>query len=222
MLAQRLAQPPHVAVHRGDLAVVVRLPVAVLGVGCGVFGRRPVRAVRRREPDGRQEGFRPRRLTADPLERDFHEYVRRVAFPRRHLPAVVVDILMANIHKLKSYGPKVTLHNFYTGTDVEIRLKPALSPQKNAEIYYRKYKNQFREIHVLEENIVDRENRLTELTEIEKLIAECESPKDLKQLKSRVSSKINSKSSCIILFLIILLMSLIVRDNFVDAFLILE
>ena len=56
-------------------------------------------------------------------------------------PEQIADILMANLHQVPARQKKVTLFDFYHEKDLEIKLNPELSPQKNAEQYYRKSKN---------------------------------------------------------------------------------
>lgn len=51
------------------------------------------------------------------------------------------DVLMANLHQLPTNVDNVTLFDFYQNAEREIKLKKDLSPQKNAEVYYRKAKN---------------------------------------------------------------------------------
>jgi len=63
------------------------------------------------------------------------------------------DLIMANLHNIKAHQPKVTLHNFYDDTLIEIKLKPSLSPQLNAEKYYKKAKSQKIELDRLQQNI---------------------------------------------------------------------
>ena len=63
----------------------------------------------------------------------------------------LADVLMANLHQVKEGQEEVTLDNFYTGQPVSIRLKRTLSPQKNAEVFYKKAKNQRIEIEKLKE-----------------------------------------------------------------------
>lgn len=49
------------------------------------------------------------------------------------------DILMANLHLIPAGARSVTLEDFYHGNEkTEIELDPALSPQENAEICYKK------------------------------------------------------------------------------------
>ena len=75
------------------------------------------------------------------------------------------DILMANLHVIQPGREQVTLTNFYTGQPVTIRLKPGLSPQKNAEAYYRKAKNKSVETDTLRGNINLKNRRIRELDE---------------------------------------------------------
>ncbi|MBC8154222.1 MAG: DUF814 domain-containing protein [Bacteroidetes bacterium] len=51
-------------------------------------------------------------------------------------------ILMANLHEVRERTDHVTLTDFYRDQPITIKLKPDLSPQKNAENYYRKSKNE--------------------------------------------------------------------------------
>ena len=85
-------------------------------------------------------------------------------------------ILMANLHQIPEKAEKIVLHNFYTEKDVSIKLKADLSPQKNAEWYYKKAKNQKIELEKLEENLQARslyldvlQNHLQNLEQIESL-----------------------------------------------------
>ncbi|MBK5279404.1 MAG: DUF814 domain-containing protein [Bacteroidia bacterium] len=95
------------------------------------------------------------------------------------------DLIMANLHNIKARQEKFLVDNFYAKNQlVEIKLKADLSPQKNAEVFYRKGKNQKIEIQKLKEAI---ERKEKELEKIQAQIAEIESSKDLKQL--RISSK---------------------------------
>lgn len=50
-------------------------------------------------------------------------------------------LIMANLHNIPPRAEKVTLEDFYNdGATVDIKLKPELSPQKNAEVFYQKQK----------------------------------------------------------------------------------
>jgi predicted ribosome quality control (RQC) complex YloA/Tae2 family protein len=71
------------------------------------------------------------------------------------------DILMANLHRIEAGAKSVQLENFYHDNDlVDIPLDKSLSPQKNAERYYRKSKNQVIEVDKLRESISKYEIKL--------------------------------------------------------------
>ena len=105
---------------------------------------------------------------------------------------VWADLIMANLHAIPPRAEKTTLANFYNNNHpVEIKLKHEYSPQKNAEIFYKKSKNQQIEINRLRKVLSDKER---EAEEIKKRIASIESASDLKTLRSLVTSlEINAK-----------------------------
>ncbi len=90
------------------------------------------------------------------------------------------DLIMANLHKIKTGEVKVIVEDFYNNQPIEIKLKRDLSPQKNAEVFYRKGKNQQIEIGKLKEAIARKEK---ELEKTKDLISEIESSTGLKQLR---------------------------------------
>lgn len=90
-------------------------------------------------------------------------------------------ILMANLHQIPEKAEKVVLHNFYTDKDITIRLKAELSPQKNAEWYYKKAKNQQIEVRKLEENL---QARSLYLDVLRNHLSNLEQIKTLKELRS--------------------------------------
>jgi predicted ribosome quality control (RQC) complex YloA/Tae2 family protein len=90
------------------------------------------------------------------------------------------DLIMANLQVIKQGQELITVTDFYTQTPVEIKLKKELSPQRNAEVYYRKSKNQQIEINQLKESIQLREAALAKL---EAALFEIESANDLKSLR---------------------------------------
>jgi len=77
-------------------------------------------------------------------------------------------ILMANIHQIPeppgARSPeRVELYDFYRDQPITIKLKPDLSPQKNAESYYRKAKNEKIEHTKIQEGIERREREAAEI-----------------------------------------------------------
>lgn len=82
----------------------------------------------------------------------------------------IANVLMANLHIIPAKATAVTLFDFYQNNDQTIKLKADLSPQKNAEVYYRKAKNEKIEIAQLNKNIIQKEIELkTFLTHIDKI-----------------------------------------------------
>ncbi len=67
----------------------------------------------------------------------------------------MADIIMANLHQIKAGESEVTLTDFYNDNrPITIKLKQNQSPQKIAENYYRKAKNQSKELSNLKNSII--------------------------------------------------------------------
>jgi len=106
------------------------------------------------------------------------------------------DLIMANLHRIKPGVSKVELPDFTTGDLVAIKLKTNLTPQKNAEQYYRKAKNQNKEIDILETNLGALQLKRTELNQHIDFIGGCEDLKSLKKyLKENQLTQAGSKTS---------------------------
>ncbi len=94
-------------------------------------------------------------------------------------------ILMANLHDVPQVpGAKsperLTVYDFYRDQPVTLKLKPDLSPQKNAENFYRKAKNE----KIEEQHLADLvESRERELRQIKQHIDELGDLKTLKELR---------------------------------------
>jgi predicted ribosome quality control (RQC) complex YloA/Tae2 family protein len=95
-------------------------------------------------------------------------------------------ILMANLHAIAEVpgqrSPEsVVLDDFYREQPIKIKLKTDLSPQKNAENYYRKAKNEKIEEDHLNQQIASREAELTATARHRTTIAEMVSLKLLRK-----------------------------------------
>ncbi len=96
------------------------------------------------------------------------------------------DLLMANLHAIKSGTEKVSLQDFYQENHlIEIKLKRDLSPQKNAEVFYRKSKNQQQELDRLKQSI---ETKQKEIEKIKEQIQKLENTEDLKGIRNLSTS----------------------------------
>jgi len=90
------------------------------------------------------------------------------------------DLIMANMHLVKPGMESVTLINFYNQEQTNIKLKKELNAQRNAEVFYRKSKNQQIEITKLRESIIAKQK---EIAALQKRIEEIEQTTDIKQLR---------------------------------------
>lgn len=73
------------------------------------------------------------------------------------------DILMANLHAIPKGTTEVTLFDFYRNAELNLKIKEGLSPQEQAERWYKKAKNKKQELQRLESGIASREKLRTEL-----------------------------------------------------------
>jgi predicted ribosome quality control (RQC) complex YloA/Tae2 family protein len=73
------------------------------------------------------------------------------------------DLIMANMQLVKIGMKNVLLTDFYSGAAIDIKLKPELNAQQNAQVFYRKAKNQQIEINKLRESIQSKQNQWEQL-----------------------------------------------------------
>jgi predicted ribosome quality control (RQC) complex YloA/Tae2 family protein len=101
-------------------------------------------------------------------------------------------ILMANLHQIQPRLKSVELFDFYKNEQITIPLKDNLTPQKNAELFYRKGKNQKLEIDNLYQNLDKKEEQLRlfegQLEEINNFESLKEMRKFLKDNKIKVTN----------------------------------
>ena len=90
------------------------------------------------------------------------------------------DILMANMHLVKKGSHTAVLRDFLNNS-ISIKLKPELSVQKNAEIFYRKAKNQDIEINKIKTAIAQKKNEVEDWSNELALINNMESLTELRQ-----------------------------------------
>lgn len=103
-------------------------------------------------------------------------------------------LLMANLHAVPDRAEAVEVHDFYRDQPLRIKLKPDLSPQRNAEVYYRKAKNAKIEIARLQEAIEAREAERVELEKHRQAIEAIESVKELRKYLKNTSLEESAKA----------------------------
>ena len=102
------------------------------------------------------------------------------------------DLIMANLHLIRPGDTEVELDDFQGTGKVLIRLKKDLSPQKNAENYYRKGKNLNKETDQLQKSISTGEAQLSEL---EKHLNALEEISELRSLRKYLKEHNLGKST---------------------------
>jgi predicted ribosome quality control (RQC) complex YloA/Tae2 family protein len=90
------------------------------------------------------------------------------------------NILMANLHQIPARSESVELYDFYRDRQIKIRLKKDLSPQKNAEGFYRKSKNEKIELERLQDSLHARELEKIKMTEQLSAIGKIEQLRELR------------------------------------------
>ncbi len=93
------------------------------------------------------------------------------------------NILMAHMHQVPAHAESVELLNFYNNQPIRIKLKKNLNAQKNAEVYYRKAKNQKIEIAQLSQNI---DRKQEQLEDIQHHLNQLKALQDVKALRRYV------------------------------------
>lgn len=110
------------------------------------------------------------------------------------------DLVMANLHTLKSGTTEVSLLNFYNNNEPTlVKLKQELSPQKNAELFYRKAKNQQLEIDRLQKAISEKETTKQKLEDLQHQITHTTTLKQLRELLQVNKPDVDKKEKPLIL-----------------------
>ncbi len=101
------------------------------------------------------------------------------------------NLLMANLHRVPPGSTEIVISDFETGEPVAIRLKPELSPQKNAEVYYRKSRNRLIEIQKLEERIAGLSSRHGQLARLLQELSQISQPEALRLFSARLKQHVS-------------------------------
>ena len=96
------------------------------------------------------------------------------------------------MHAIAPGTKRVALFNFYNNKEEVIKLNPELSAQKNAENYYRKSKNQHKEISNLKANIAAKKSSLVNLHAQLIHLAEIDDIKEIRRLEKQPQKIVKS------------------------------
>jgi predicted ribosome quality control (RQC) complex YloA/Tae2 family protein len=106
----------------------------------------------------------------------------------------IANIIMANLHAIPERTDVIELYDFYRDTPLKVRLKPEYSPQKNAENYYRKSKNEKIEIQKLIENIEAKEQGIAEINQQIEIIENIGTLKEFRKFQKANQLETSQKS----------------------------
>lgn len=106
------------------------------------------------------------------------------------------DLVMANMHQIPVGAEKIIVENFYNeNKPIEIKLRKDQPPQKNAETFYRKAKNQQIEIDKLKETLANKQKEIDNLEAQLTSIRASQSLKDLGEFSKEKASREKSKEA---------------------------
>ena len=121
----------------------------------------------------------------------------------RRSPEEIANIIMANLHNIKPNDNQIKVKDLYhKNSNITIKLKPCISPQKNAEKLYRKFKNQKLEINNITENITAKKIHIRQLDQKIKTIKLTNDWKTLQKLIKKSTSSVNIKALPFTTFLV--------------------
>jgi predicted ribosome quality control (RQC) complex YloA/Tae2 family protein len=106
----------------------------------------------------------------------------------------IANIIMANLHAIPERTDVIELYDFYRDKPLKVRLKPDLSPQKNAENYYRKSKNEKIEVQKIMENIEAKEQDLADIEQQINTIENIETLKEFRKFQKANQLEVSQKS----------------------------
>ena len=119
---------------------------------------------------------------------------KKAALGNRSSHSEIADLIMANLHLIKSNISSVELFNFYNNETVKVKLNPKMNAQKNAEKYYHKAKNVAIEIGKLSESISSKKLNLKALEQKIKVVTEATEISNLKEFLKKNEKAENAKT----------------------------
>jgi len=114
--------------------------------------------------------------------------VNQIKVYNRKSSKEIADILMANLHKVKKGVTSVELFDFYENKNICIKLNKDLSPQANAEKYYKKSKNGGKELEEIEKKL---KLFAAQIEQLKKELLVLEDVTDFKSLKPFAKNEVN-------------------------------
>lgn len=99
------------------------------------------------------------------------------------------ELINANLYRIKRGTEKIALTNYYDNTEITINLNPTLSPQENAQKYYKKYAKLKRTHQISSEILKDKEILYDYLMSIQNNLVMAEDISDIEEIKTELIKK---------------------------------
>lgn len=96
------------------------------------------------------------------------------------------EIILANIYKIKPYSSEIELSD-WEGNSLKISLDPNLSPSKNAEKYFKKYRKSKGNVQEIKQNLNNIIQSINELNEQLDLLASLQNPDEFQKAANDLS-----------------------------------
>jgi len=137
---------------------------------------------------GLSRELRKKKKKKERLESDLQSLETRTPYYQ------IADVIMANLHQIEHGTSSAKLLNFYNNETITIPLKKDLSPQKNAEKYYKKGKNSNKEVHQIKSLLANIVDDIEQLEEQHKEVLNTEHLSDLKKwVKKKNTESVEGK-----------------------------
>jgi len=98
------------------------------------------------------------------------------------------DLILSNLWNIQTGSEELKCFNYYVNSDVSIPLDKTLSPQQNAQAYYKKYRKLKSSAEHNGKLVEENQRLLDYLTTIKNSLKYCNDPEDLQQIKEELVS----------------------------------
>lgn len=110
---------------------------------------------------------------------------------KREKYKIYADLIMANLHLIEKGKSEIELENFYDASlkKVKIKLDPKISPNQNAQKYYKKYNKLKNAYHLLKEHIKKNEDEKKYLEQVLLNIENCTNLTEVNEIREELSEE---------------------------------
>lgn len=107
------------------------------------------------------------------------------------------ELILSNLHNIRTKTDKVELYNYYDNTNITVPLDIKLTPQANAQKYYKKYNKSKKTAEFVAEQIREQNDFIEYVETILESLRQCQKPEELEEIAEEMKQsgmiKDNSK-----------------------------